>query len=146
MVSSYASQLILEPKQSLLRARRSLGRPVKFTYNYIIKLSHATALSTTTVRGLIIFPVAEIGVERIPEYFPAGKIEKSIKKLLVILDAYGVGLGFEFAKVDAMQSTKEPTEPADKWEKPERTPRIRGSRGGNCPVRRASGLVTDRVH
>jgi hypothetical protein len=63
MVSSYASQLILEPRQSLLRRRRSLGRPGRLTCIYIIKLSQTTTLSTTTVRGLIIFPVAEIGVD-----------------------------------------------------------------------------------
>jgi hypothetical protein len=30
--------------------------------------------------------------------------------------------------------------------KSQRKPRIRGRPGGNCPVRRASGLVTVRVH
>ena len=41
---------------------------------------------------------------------------------------------------------EEPTGPAERCERSKGTLRIRGSPGGNCPVRRASGLVTVRVH
>jgi hypothetical protein len=44
---------------------------------------------------------------RVPEGFPAEKIEKSIKKLLVILDSYGVELGFELGEDDCAQSAKD---------------------------------------
>jgi hypothetical protein len=41
---------------------------------------------------------------------------------------------------------EEPTGPADGCQKSQRNPGIRGSPGGNRPIRRASGLVTVRVH
>ena len=46
-------------------------------------------------------------VTRVPEYFPAETVEKTAKKLLVLLDGYGVDLGFEFGLDDPIQSTRD---------------------------------------
>jgi hypothetical protein len=60
-VSSHVSHLILEPKQASVQPKRSPGRIVRLIIVYIILYSLFISLTTTTVRGLTIFPAAEIG-------------------------------------------------------------------------------------
>jgi hypothetical protein len=64
MVSSNVSQLPLEPKQAFLRPRRSPERFYQLKIVNVYKWQHHKPLTTTTVRGLIIFPAAEIGGQR----------------------------------------------------------------------------------